>query len=156
MRTHARRWGGPARLVGIAALVSCFAARPAFAQQNPFDPSWFPRLPPLSGSVRFQPPPLKPSQVSAGQVLNASFTLPIGAVGAPGDASTACGPRGLLSIGNLNVTYSDKSGSLYFTLERQAFFGQAHTNDAYIDPRVLYDPQSGRFFVMMLEIPLSN
>ena len=146
------------KVVG-AALALLASAAPSLAQQNPFDPAWFPRQPPLPGDVRLQPPAGRADLVTPDQVLNSAFLLPYvtgNGAGGPPDPSSACGPRGILSISNTTVSYCAKNGNPYYSVLRSTFFGPNQVPDSYVDPRVLYDPQSARFFVMTLEVPLCD
>lgn len=157
---HRRGSTGRSLMLAAACFTGALAGRSALAQQNPFDPSAFPRSAPVPGPVPWFRTPTAPALPTPNVLLYTAFPAGLDEqFGAPPDPSAACGPRGVLCIDNYHVIYSRKGGgggegNVYYDLARQYFFGSAHPNDSYVDPRVVFDPHSGRFFVITLEVPL--
>ena len=69
----------------------------------------------------------------------------------PPDTHGAAGPQGILSVTNLRIAYYSKSGSLLWIAHFSSFFslGAVGELNFYTDPRAIYDPQSGRFYVAL-------
>ena len=66
----------------------------------------------------------------------------------PPDAGIAAGPTVLVLVTNGALTIRDKQGFLITTETLRTFFaGLRQPTESAFDPRVVYDPNSGRFFV---------
>ena len=66
----------------------------------------------------------------------------------PDDAGIAAGPTVLVLVTNGALTIRDKQGFLITTETLRTFFaGLRQPTESAFDPRVVYDPNSGRFFV---------
>lgn len=74
----------------------------------------------------------------------------------PPDPHGAAGPNGIIATVNLRIAYYSKTGSLVWgpvSLSGGAGFwgGVGNLGSGNSDPRALYDPATGRFFVIMQE-----
>lgn len=74
----------------------------------------------------------------------------------PPDPHGAAGPSGVIATVNLRITYHTKTGSIVWgplSLSGASGFwgGVGNTGSGNSDPRALYDPATGRFFVIMQE-----
>jgi hypothetical protein len=79
----------------------------------------------------------------------------------PPDPHGAAGPSGIIATVNLRIAYYNKTGVLQWgpvTLSGASGFwgGVGNTGSGNSDPRALYDPASGRFFVIMQEATTAN
>jgi len=73
----------------------------------------------------------------------------------PPDPSGAAGPNGILQTVNLRVAYSDKNGTdLWGPIDHAAFFSSdgINGNNLLSDPHTLFDPVSGHFYTVLLEV----
>src|SRR6185436_12108720 len=70
----------------------------------------------------------------------------------PPDPHGCAGPDGILQVVNVRIAYYDKSGNpIWGPVPLDAMFSSVGSQFFAFDPKALYDPQSGRFFVVLLE-----
>src|SRR5262249_35848678 len=69
---------------------------------------------------------------------------------APFDASLAVGPAHLVAMINLHIVFYTKAGDSVGGATLDDFFPNDPQMPSLTDPRVEYDPGSGRFFAMLL------
>ena len=71
----------------------------------------------------------------------------------PPDPHGAAGPKGIIATVNLRITYFAKSGAAIWGPVNLGTFWSSVTNtgNGLSDPRAIYDPGSGRFYVIMQE-----
>jgi uncharacterized repeat protein (TIGR01451 family) len=69
----------------------------------------------------------------------------------PPDTHGAAGPNGIIAVVNLRIAYFDKSGNLLWVAPLDGMFAGVGNNAFTFDPHATYDPQSGRFYVTVLE-----
>jgi hypothetical protein len=69
------------------------------------------------------------------------------------DPHGAAGPRGVIATVNLSIAYYSKSGAfIWGPVNMQAFWaGVGNTGIGISDPKAVFDPASGRFFVILRE-----
>jgi hypothetical protein len=70
----------------------------------------------------------------------------------PPDTAGAVGPTRLLSTLNSNYVIQDRSGAVLSTVSMSTFWASVGATDPF-DPRVLYDPYSGRWLVAAVANP---
>ena len=82
----------------------------------------------------------------------AGMAQPPGGTIRPPDPHGAAGPNGIIQVVNLRVAYWNKAGTLIWgPVALNTFLGSGTVGIA--DPRAVYDPGSGRFYVIMQENP---
>jgi uncharacterized repeat protein (TIGR01451 family) len=77
----------------------------------------------------------------------------------PPDSSGAAGPNGILASVNERIAYFDKTGSyIWGPIDHPVFFapGGGVTSDFLGDPHTLYDPVTGHFYTVVLEINFAS
>lgn len=89
-----------------------------------------------------------------GQAIGNSWEglhAPTGSV--PPDVHGAPGPQGIMATVNLEIAYFTKSGgTIWGPVNLQTFWsGVGNTGSGLSDPKVIFDPGSRRFFVLMQE-----
>ncbi len=100
---------------------------------------------PLSGSAR-STQPLAPTALRAFDGLPNQPAL-------PPDGGMAVGPNHIISAGNSAFTILNKTtGQRLATVQYAAFFSQVDPLPGPFDPRVDFDPESGRFYNLILNI----
>ena len=73
----------------------------------------------------------------------------------PPDPSGAAGPNGVLQTVNLRIAYSDKSGNdIWGPISDASFWASAgmNPNNLLSDPHTLFDPVTGHFYTVLLEV----
>jgi hypothetical protein len=71
----------------------------------------------------------------------------------PPDPHGAAGPNGIIQVVNVRIAYWNKSGNtVWGPLPITALFAGLGNHAFSFDPHALYDPQSGRFYVVLLEM----
>ena len=71
----------------------------------------------------------------------------------PPDPHGAAGPNGIIQVVNVRIAYWDKSGSLIWgPVALDGMFAGVGNQYFSFDPRALFDPQSGRFYVVLIEM----
>jgi hypothetical protein len=71
----------------------------------------------------------------------------------PPDPHGAAGPNGIIQVVNVRIAYWNKSGqSVWGPVPLTALFAGVGNRAFSFDPHALYDPQSGRFYVVLLEM----
>lgn len=69
----------------------------------------------------------------------------------PPDPHGAAGPSGILQAINVRLAYYAKNGALRWTSHFSTLFSGSG-NHEFSDPRAVYDPSTGRFYVEILEL----
>src|SRR6266446_5225909 len=70
----------------------------------------------------------------------------------PPDPHGAAGPNGVIQVVNVRLAYWDKQGrAIWGPTALDGFFGSVGNRYFSFDPRALYDRQSGRFYVLLIE-----
>src|SRR5882672_9142721 len=70
----------------------------------------------------------------------------------PPDPHGAAGPNGIIQVVNVRIAYFDKSGNpLWGPVPLDGMFRGVGNQFFSFDPHALYDPGSGRFYVLLLE-----
>src|SRR5262249_49173475 len=78
--------------------------------------------------------------------MSSDFTLE------PPDPHGAAGPNGVLQVVNVRLTYWDKEGrAIWGPTSLDDFFASTGNNSFSFDPHALYDRQTGRFYVLLLD-----
>lgn len=128
-----------------------------------FSKAWFPagvrqgaRLVALSTAIFSATQMVEPAQAQGAPhtVLGASWEglaqIP-GSALRPPDPHGAAGPNGILQVVNTRVAYWTKDGqSVWGPLDFSVFFSVPPVSFLF-DPRALFDPVAGRFYVVVLE-----
>jgi hypothetical protein len=127
----------------------------AFAQNTfpaPMAPRTFTKLPITSDSSTDRSPLTPESPGPLGPVteswegMSSDFTLE------PPDPHGAAGPNGILQVINVRLAYWDKQGTpIWGPTSLDTFFGSTGNNSFSFDPKARFDPQSGRFYVLLLD-----
>jgi hypothetical protein len=74
----------------------------------------------------------------------------------PPDPHGAAGPKGIFHVMNRGVAYLKKNGDPYWSTNILNFVNDGvPLPNQLIDPRALYDPATGRYFVSVLEVPFT-
>lgn len=79
----------------------------------------------------------------------------------PPDPTLAVGPNHIVATVNMDIAWWDKNGNLQFRSRMDStgnpgFFEDIGAGNFTFDPKCFYDAQSGRFFVLALEVYGSN
>lgn len=80
----------------------------------------------------------------------------------PPDPDIAVGPTHVVAVVNTTIAFYTKTGTRTFQSEMgndfggQGFFESLGITDFVFDPKAFYDPLSGRFFVVLLEVDDAN
>jgi hypothetical protein len=75
----------------------------------------------------------------------------------PPDPHGAAGPSGIIQVINTRIAYWNKSGNLIWgPVALDGMFSSVGNNSFSFDPRALYDPASGHFYVLLLEQDTAN
>lgn len=123
---------------------------PAVAASAPGAPLKTPALPVVSAAAVNNPSPLT-SVAASWEGIPTQFTLE------PPDPHGAAGPNGIIQVVNVRIAYWSKSGqALWGPLALDGMFASVGNNSFSFDPRALYDPGSGRFYVLLLEQDSAN
>ena len=78
--------------------------------------------------------------------------------GVPPDPNGAAGPNGVIATVNLSITYYQKTGVVVWgPVNLQTFWTSVgNTGSGISDPRAIFDPATGRFYVIMQESTASQ
>jgi len=75
----------------------------------------------------------------------------------PPDPHGAAGPVGIIQVINTRIAYFDKFGvQIWGPVPLDGMFASVGNSNFSFDPRALYDPGSGRFYVVVIEQDTSN
>jgi len=145
--------------VGALALLvcgSCWVCSPGLAQ-NSF-PSPRAARPPLrlSGSnAAFPSETLSPQLDSPTPLASISASwegISSDFLYEPPDPHGAAGPNGIIQVVNVRLAYWDKQGrAIWGPVPLDGFFASVGNKFFSFDPRALYDRQSGRFYIVLIE-----
>ena len=123
---------------------------PVVPPGSPAAPVKTPAMPVVSAAPVVNPSPLT-SVATSWEGIPTQFTLE------PPDPHGAAGPNGIIQVVNVRIAYWSKTGqAVWGPLALDGMFASVGNNSFSFDPRALYDPGSGRFYVVLLEQDSAN
>ena len=122
-----------------------------FEPNQPVGPLPLPGFAPPA-SARTDPAPLRVQSFGYTYALRRSFHGNRYDGGNPMDPSIAAGPAHLVAMTNLHIVFYTKGGDSVGGASLSSFFTPGGSTPNVFDPRVVYDPGSGRFYAICLAV----